>query len=181
MFFKEYHSTEDPEWSLLWDLYCKSFPAHEKRSLDDHRKAMDDPAFTCTGIWDEDGFVGLLFYWTYTDGHYIEFFAISETRRGMQCGSRCLQAFLEKHPVVILEIEMPVTNIARRRKRFYERLGFVASHQEHLHPAYTKDAAPYHLMILRYPKACSDAQYGTFYNFFSTRVMRYSEKFDSTL
>ncbi len=181
MFFKKYHSMNDTEWHTLWDLYCTSFPIHERRTLTDHAQAMQDPAFTCAGIWDNKTFLGLLFYWTYADECYIEHFAIDEKQRGKNIGSKCLQAFLEDHPAVILEIDMPVTDIAKRRKLFYERLGFAASEQVHLHPAYRKDADPHQLMILRYPQACSEAMYAAFCDFLETRVMRYSEKFNLSL
>ena len=123
--FRPFRSPADPGWDEAWAIYQNSFPQKEIRSLEDHLQALSDPHYTADGIWSDGRLIGILYYWTAPEYVYIEHLAISPDLRGANMGSRVLEAFCRKAGRIVLEIDPPETEIAVRRLRFYERLGFV--------------------------------------------------------
>lgn len=108
-----------------WELYEEAFPTMERREEQLHRCLLAHPQFRA-GLYIQHGqVVGLLFWWQFTRICFIEHLAISRELRGSGLGARLLTAFLsETDSPVVLEVELPNDEIARRRIVFYERLGF---------------------------------------------------------
>ena len=133
--FRPFRSPADPGWDEAWAIYQNSFPQKEIRSLEDHLQALSDPHYTADGIWSDGRLIGILYYWTAPEYVYIEHLAISPDLRGANMGSRVLEAFCRKAGRIVLEIDPPETEIAVRRLRFYERLGFVRNDYHYVHPS----------------------------------------------
>ena len=85
--------TNEENFHKTWNLYEKSFPIYERRTLDTHIKALDDENFYCTYITENNTFIGILFYWKLEEFIYIEHFAIDESLRGKGYGSKVLKEF----------------------------------------------------------------------------------------
>lgn len=176
MTFQRYQNPDHPDWPLLWELYQQSFPVCELRLEEDHRKAMTTRSdFYCVGIWEDNAFLGLIFYWYNGDFCYVEHFAIHPMHRGKQYGSHCLTEFCKQFPQVILEIDLPVDDISIRRQHFYERLGFLVSGYQHEHPPYRIQDKPHQLLALSYPNPISREQQKEFLTYREQDIMRYSE------
>ena len=101
----------------------------------------------------------------------IEHFAIDPRCRGQQLGSRALTAFLSQPGKVVLEIDPPTTDIARRRQRFYTRLGFCHCPQSHTHPAYHTQFAPHPLVLMAAPAPLTPGEFVRFQHFLRETVM----------
>lgn len=56
--------------------------------------------------------------------------------------------FLAQHPQTILEIDPLTTEIASRRLRFYQSLGFVENSYSHAHPSYHSEISDHELVVL---------------------------------
>lgn len=136
--FRPFRSPADPGWDEAWAIYQNSFPQKEIRSLEDHLQALSDPHYTADGIWSDGRLIGILYYWTAPEYVYIEHLAISPDLRGANMGSRVLEAFCRKAGRIVLEIDPPETEIAVRRLRFYERLGFVRNDYHYVHPSFQR-------------------------------------------
>jgi hypothetical protein len=68
-----------------------------------------------------------------------------------------------EHSSVILEIDPPVDELAVRRKRFYQRLGFKTNSYAHLlHLPYREQFPPHELAVMSYPKYLTEMEYQTF-------------------
>lgn len=74
----------------------------------------------------------------------------------------------------MLEIDPPETEIAVRRLRFYERLGFVRNDYHYVHPSFQRPYEPHQLVLMSYPKAMTDEECRSFERFVRDPVLRYS-------
>ena len=108
-------------YAFLEGLMTRSFPSDEYRDLDELRDFTDHrPHF-----------------------YYAEHFAIDPTQRNGGYGKAVLQhlcQLLDKP--IVLEVEEPDEDMARRRIGFYQRNGFVLWDNEYRQPPY-KPGDPY--------------------------------------
>lgn len=129
-----------------------AFPPDEQRSAELQRRNIDlCNIFYCNAIERDGQFVGLLNYWDLGDLVYVEHFAIVANLRGNGIGRDAL-ALLRRLTAlpIILEVELPVDELTRRRIRFYERCGFrLCSSFNYRQPPYDHRSAeiPMYLMI----------------------------------
>lgn len=173
--FIPFTSPSDDRWAEAWTLYESAFPYKERRSLDDHLRALNDPRFEADGIWHDGRFVGLIYHWASAPAtRYVEHLAISPALRGQNMGSQALQAFIERFGRVILEIDPPVDEISCRRLHFYQRLGFVENPQEYLHPSFRAPFTTHRLVLMSYPQLLTDDEARTLADFVREEVLRYS-------
>jgi hypothetical protein len=82
---------------------------------------------------------------------YVEHFAIDETARNGGFGAVAMKQFIAQttHPVV-LEVEIPTSELSRRRIGFYERLGFIADNHAYQQPPYTEGGAWLPMQLMTY-------------------------------
>lgn len=77
-------------------------------------------------IFDNETPVGFITYWDFNDFYYVEHFAIDPTLRNGGYGKKTLDYLCkELDRPIVLEVEMPVEEMAKRRINFYQRQGFV--------------------------------------------------------
>lgn len=155
-------SAQDALFPEAFALYEASFPAHERRRWPQQAALMPHSLYHFDVIVSSGVLVGIVLYWAGTDHAYVEHFAVHPAMRGRAMGSRILSAFCARHPLVVLEIDPPVDDIAQRRERFYQRLGFLSNPYPHVHPAYRQEYPPHPLVVLSHPRALTAAEYETF-------------------
>lgn len=166
--------TESAIFKESWQLYESAFPHEERRALVNHALAMaHEPHFVCLHLRDAQGFVGILFYWVFSQCVYVEHLAIAPARRGQGLGKNAL-SLLQQHDLpIVLEIE-PVTDAATaRRLRFYEGVGFHRLVAEHYQLPYHCGEPPLRLELLSYPQAAGVALLASFEEDFLAMPMRY--------
>lgn len=133
-------------------LYEASFPSDERRDFSEFLRLMKDDAapFHVVALSVSGSFAGFITYWEWQDFRYFEHFAIEVTMRNGGIGFRALQAVVGASPLpVVLEVELPDTEMARRRILFYERCGFrLWDNIDYMQPSYGtgKNAMPLRLM-----------------------------------
>ncbi|MEG0498277.1 MAG: GNAT family N-acetyltransferase [Alistipes sp.] len=180
--FIPFNSPTNKGWDEAWELYQNSFPYKEIRSLEDHLQAMKDPRFAAEGIWLDDKLIGIFYYWRWrNEFYYGEHLAIIPELRNANMGSKVLTQFCAKIKGVILEIDPPIDDISKRRKVFYERLGFVANPQEYLHPSFREPFLTHQLVLMSYPALLTNDEIREFADFIREVVLRYSEHRNPTL
>lgn len=163
-------------WKDAWDLYELSFPIFEKRNLQNHIEAMGNENFHCDVILENEKFIGILFYWVWNEFKYVEHFAINPELRGKNYGSKVLEEFCKDDKITILEIDPPVDEISIRRRKFYERMGFVMNEYKHIQLPYRKGHEGYVLKILTYGKKVSIDEYNEFYKYLLEDGSKYIER-----
>ena len=156
-------SSGHPLFEVAWSLYERAFPKNEKRTKEEQSLSLKKEAYTFMSCFDKDVFVGILSFWKIDACTYIEHFAIDETLRGQNYGSKLLSAFLQNHHDVYLEIEMPTCEMTKRRLNFYKNLGFVQNAHEHYQIPFRKDDVILPLQVLSYQNPLSKERYDMLY------------------
>ena len=112
---------------------------------------------------------------TYTEGvGWQEKETKAESQVHSALKSTYYEAFCRKAGRIVLEIDPPETEIAVRRLRFYERLGFVRNDYHYVHPSFQRPYEPHQLVLMSYPKAMTDEECRSFERFVRDPVLRYS-------
>ena len=88
-----------------------------------------------------------------------------------QYGQPGIGGFLPEAGRIVLEIDPPETEIAVRRLRFYERLGFVRNDYHYVHPSFQRPYEPHQLVLMSYPKAMTDEECRSFERFVRDPVL----------
>lgn len=133
----------------LWSLYKSAFPPAERRTLEQQKRVLENPAYHFNPIQREKHEVGFLAWWDLGEFNYVEHFAVDSTMRGKGIGSVVIKTFLEEHDKpVLLEVDPPEDDIAKRRIALYERLGFVLSDISYQQPPYERDGLLIPLRIM---------------------------------
>ena len=96
--------------------YEASFPRHEQRLPDEQRAVLSHPEYHFIQLFDGAEFVGLLLYWEAEDFRYVEHFCAPSGAAGPPYGAKALEELGRDGKTVVLEIDPPVDDIARRRQ-----------------------------------------------------------------
>jgi len=183
--FERITDTDHPFFKEAWNLYLRSFPPEERRQLRTQRKIMADAPYHFELIVDRTerangnknggALVGILLWWEFDDMRYLEHFATMPRVRGGGLGARTLAAFTARSAVpVVLEVELPETELSRRRVGFYRRQGFVASERPYTHPPYKRGGERVPLMLMSHPAPVTDAQFDSFVNVHHPVIHRFA-------
>lgn len=155
-------STQSPLFPRVDALYEQAFPWHEQRELAAKQSAINDTHYALEAWFDGEQFVGMSGTWAFDGYLYIEHLAVDSTLRSQGYGKRLLGRILARAPLTVLEIDPLTTEIAHKRLRFYEGMGFSANPWPHAHPTYHAGIADHELIVLSYPQAIDAAQYQRF-------------------
>lgn len=171
-------STSSALFAPAWEIYQYSFPACEKRRPESQRKALEEQPECSMDIFTHadapDKVIGFMLHWRFDDSVYLEHFAVSESERNNGAGGRMLDSFIERNAGrrIILDIDMPVDDISKRRMGFYERHGFVANPaRRHIHPDLSDPRAEkFELLLLSHGGTLTDDEYRRFRDDFENRI-----------
>jgi len=152
-------------------LYESAFPLHEKRDHAAKLRALSHPDYCLQAWFDGEQFVGLIGAWQFDGYAYIEHLAVNDKLRAQGYGKRMLHQFLQQSPRTLLEIDPLTTDIAHRRLRFYQAMGFQLNDYHHHHPTYHAQIADHELLVLSYPVKLNEQDYQRFFDDLCHQVM----------
>ena len=159
---KKITSTDSVLFPPLDTLYTHAFPWHEQRELPAKQCALNSTHYALEAWFDGEQFIGMSGCWAFDGYVHIEHLAVDCSLRSQGYGKRLLGQILERAPKTILEIDPLTTEIAHKRLRFYESMGFFANPWPHAHPTYHPGIADHELIVLSYPQPIDEAQYQRF-------------------
>lgn len=133
-------------------IYEESFPSEERRPTASWRQMVLSPPshFHFLPLHKERRLCGFLTSWSFPLFLYVEHFAVDSNLRGSGLGGKLLDKFLQSAASrpVLLEVEPPVTFVALRRIRFYQRHGFTLLPYHYEQPPYQKGGIPVPLSLM---------------------------------
>lgn len=162
MIYRRLDFSNSEEFEAAWRIYEENFPQYERRRLDTQLRAGKDEFYRPMILLEREEIIGIMFYWAFEEFTFLEHFAVDEKYRGSGFGSRILREFCEKESDVVLEIDPLESEIAVRRKQFYERLGFCLNDYDYTHPGYETDYPEHRLMIMSLGKKLDESEYKRF-------------------
>ena len=198
MEFHRITCTDDPALGAFWHMYECSFPPEERRSREKQSAILSDSAYYCLAVMSpfahgkphdkenpaETGStpapVGLFCFWRFPEICYLEHLAVHPDHRSGGIGGKILQAWIKRYGdlagLTVLEIDPPVTDIALRRKGFYERNGFVFNGGKtglFMHPSYTKTPRYHPLCLMSLGRPMNEEDRRVFDDVTLRRVLKY--------
>lgn len=83
---------------------------------------------------------------------YIDHFATGVEQRNKGIGKLILNKFIDRvDKPILLEVELPTSDINERRIKFYERVGFKLNEHDYEIPPIKEDELPLQLLLMSYP------------------------------
>lgn len=133
--FDSEHPMNDRQRSRFLELLEASFPAYERRTAAGQELLFRQPEYVVFAALLEGEILAFLTWWEMQDFRYVEHFASDPALRGQGLGGRMLDRFLKMaESVCVLEVELPETDVARRRIGFYRRHGFELCPFDYMQP-----------------------------------------------
>lgn len=149
-------NTTDHYFEKAWDLYNDAFPLKERRLLDQQSYVLQSDNYHFDIVIDKDQFIGFILWWDFDSLRYIEHFATAVEQRNKGLGKLILNQFIDSDDKpIILEVELPVSNINKRRIKFYERLNFKLNQHHYETPPSREGQSPLQLLLMSYPNTMS--------------------------
>lgn len=133
-------------------IYESSFPKDERRECSQLLDLLHNKQFKLYEIYIQDKFIGFISVWDLEEFSFIEHFAIRTTEQGKGYGTQAINQVLSMNTKpVILEVEEPFTDTARKRISFYERLNFSVNNQSYFQPPYSINKSSIKMLLMSYP------------------------------
>lgn len=145
-------NTTDLYFHEMWKLYQEAFPVEEQRTLEEQSLILKKDDYHLYVFLAEEQFIGFIMWWDFTPYRYIDHFATAVKNRNKGFGKTILTQFLEQNTKpVLLEVELPTSDINQRRIQFYERLGLKLNPHFYTIPTVDADQRPWQLLVMSYP------------------------------
>ncbi len=152
---------DDAEFSSVLSLLESSFPPEERREGEAQEKCFENSAFSTYVVPGWNGIKALITLYDLEHFCFIEHFAVNPACRNQGLGSKVLSALRETlSSPLILEVEPPETDFARRRIAFYQRNGFVLNEYPYEQPPYSPEK-PYVPLLIMSTVPLSEADFQT--------------------
>lgn len=150
--FQRITTADTTLYNYMEQLMTGSFPSEEYRELEELRAYTDTKAnFHNHIIFRNDNPVGFIAYWDLGHFFYVEHLAIDPAQRNGGHGKNVLEHLRQvlKYPI-ILEVEKPIEEMARRRISFYQRHGFSLWEKTYQQPPYKAGAHFLPMLLMAY-------------------------------
>lgn len=157
----EVRETEHPALPYVQELYEASFPFRERREWHQVLSLLSHEAMRLMVLVEESTYVGFVIVWRIGSWHFVEHLAIDPAQRGKQYGSQLMHEIIEygQHRI-ILEVEPGDDETARRRIRFYEKLGLHLVAFAYQQPPYRLGELPLPMQLMSMPPITSASKPG---------------------
>lgn len=140
------------EFDRVYSIMEDSFPADEHRTYQEQKELLDNQSYSIYVVRDNGTtgeIQGFMSVWQFDDFGFIEHFAVDGSMRNTGLGSRMLKEISELLTGrICLEVELPDTDLARRRIGFYQRNGLFHNEYPYIQPAISKGRNPIPLRIM---------------------------------
>jgi hypothetical protein len=144
------------EFDEVYDLMVTSFPSSERRSYEDQKALLEKHNYEIETNRNDNGeLLSFMAIWQLNTSHFIEHLAVSPLSRVEGLGGK-------SEKPVLLEVEHPETEIAKKRIQFYERLGFHLNTHDYVQPPIQAGEEPLPLHIMSYPNPISAEEFKIF-------------------
>lgn len=157
------------------EIYESAFPEDERREWAQLLTLITNPAFRFNLIFSEQILIGLISLWNFEEFVFIEHFAIRDSERGKGYGTEVIQNIISMAIPVVLEVEEPLSEMAIKRIRFYERLHFTVSQGEYFQPPYSKDKQMVKMLLMSYPQKLLAANFESTKKLIHEHVYKFQE------
>ncbi len=137
------------EFDCVFEIMEHSFPPDEYRPYGEQKALLDNDIYKILAVSDEnDGVMGFAAVYELENVTFAEHLAVDERYRNLGIGAKILQELKAKGRRIVLEVEPPDGDIAKRRIGFYKRNGFFLNGYPYLQPPISQGKKPVPLMLM---------------------------------
>ena len=163
-----------PRFDAFFSLLSRSLPPTEHRSYEAQSALFARSAYGVLMGEREGEVCALMALWSFLGFRYLEHFAVEPALRGQGIGREMLRRYIGEDPrPLILEVEPPETDIARRRIGFYTRCGMFLSDFPYAQPPLNEGDGMLPLMLMSSGGGLTHAQAAEVRNVLYREVYRY--------
>lgn len=137
---------EIKEFDRVFSIMEQSFPLEEYRAYEDQKRLLEDRAYSIYVARENRKILGFAAVWQLEEWLFLEHLAVDPQSRNQGIGAKLLGFLAQSR--CCLEVELPETDIARRRIGFYERNGFFLNDDPYLQPSLGEGRSPVPLRIM---------------------------------
>ena len=139
------------EFDAIFSIMEQSFPLDEYRAYEEQKALFVNPEYEIY-TWhekEEEPIAAFAAVWEFDNMVFLEHLAVDLEYRNGGIGAKVLQALKQIFDKKIcLEVELPETDLAKRRIGFYERNGFFLNSYDYIQPSLSKGRNPIPLLIM---------------------------------
>ncbi len=139
------------DFDKIYKIMENSFPSDEHRPYEEQKELLNNANY-CIYLAKSEGseeIQGFMAVWQFETLAFIEHFAVDEKYRNAGLGSAMLQDIRDLvKGRICLEVELPYTDMAKKRIGFYERNGFTYNEYQYIQPSISKGRNPIPLRIM---------------------------------
>ena len=162
MEFIKIENSDSQEFKEAWEIYEGAFPSDERRTLELQKELIKNKQYNFFIVTKDNVLVAIITDWNFEDFLFVEHLAVKEDLRGKGIGTELLKEYLSKNKQkMVLEVERPETEIATKRIKFYEKIGFDLNDFDYIQPTYGKDKNPIPMFLMTYPEKITKSEFST--------------------
>lgn len=159
---REFFRAENKDFDRIYEIMDSSFPDNEMRTKEKfYNMFTQNEHYNVFCIGNKQNkqnnandVIGFIVVWDLKDFIFLENFAIDKSVRGQGLGGDLLNYIIDLYKKdVILEVELPESDITRRRIKFYERHNFIYNDFDYLMPPLKEGDDFLPLKIMSYKKS----------------------------
>lgn len=139
------------DFDKVFSIMESSFPVDEYRPYGEQRALLNDSRYQIYVLKDlgDREIQAFISVWKLDGFAFVEHFAVSRRYRNQGLGAMILKEIHELLDCCIcLEVELPDTNLGKRRIAFYQRNGFFLNDYPYMQPAISKGRTPLPLFVM---------------------------------
>ena len=152
---------EMKDFDIVYSLMKNSFLYDEYRSYNEQKELLNNPKYTVYILPNDEGGIKAFISVFHFDGFaFIEHFAVDPNHRNQGIGSVVLKALKSiLRCQICLEVELPETELAKRRISFYERNHFYLNNYPYVQPPFSDDKCSIPLLVMTTDHAISVTEF----------------------
>ncbi len=169
---KELTRLTEEDFDEIYNIMEYSFPADERRGYEGQKALFCDKSYRVYALKNQIGdLIAFITVYEFEKFTFAEHFAVAKEYRNCGIGSEVLSLLKNrvKSPIC-LEVELPETDMAKRRIEFYKRNGFYYNEYDYIQPAYSKDKSPVPLKIMTTEREITEAEFESMRDVLYSRV-----------
>lgn len=162
MEFIKLENSYSQEFKEAWRVYESSFPSDERRALGLQKELFKNKLYNFFIVLKDKVLVAIIADWDFEDFLFVEHIAVKKIFRGKGIGTELFKEYISKNKrKIVLEVEKPETEIAAKRIKFYEKMGFKLNNFGYIQPPYGKDKNPVPLFLMTYPEKINESEFSS--------------------
>jgi ribosomal protein S18 acetylase RimI-like enzyme len=163
----------EKEFDPIFHIMKEAFPITELRTYEGQKALLLEEDYTLYGFFEKEELIGFSAIWEIEGVVFVEHFAVKQGLRSSGYGAEMLNMIREGHGNdMMLEVEPPITETAKRRIAFYEKQGFYLNGYPYKQPPLRKGNPWIPLMLMSWPSPISRETFENYQKLLYERVYK---------